>query len=59
MKMRKEKIRLDAEPTIEQKIEAILTSGRPSDEIQAELMQLTPKFEYDEIPEFNPDKQTT
>lgn len=47
--MRKEKIRLDVEPTMEQKIEAILTSGKTSGEILAELQKLMPQFEYDEV----------
>lgn len=46
--MRKEKIRLDVEPTMEQKLEAILTSGKTTGEILAELQKLIPQFDYEE-----------
>lgn len=47
--MRKEKIRLDVEPTMEQKLEAILTSGKTVGEILAELQKLMPRFDYEEV----------
>lgn len=49
IKMRKEKIRLDVEPTMEQKLEAILTSGKTVGEILAELQKLMPQFDFEEV----------
>lgn len=47
--MRKEKIRLDVEPTMEQKLEAILTSGKTVGEILAELQKIMPQFDFEEV----------
>ena len=47
--MRSENTMLDSKPSIEKKLEAILTSGKTVGEMLAELKELMPQFDFEEV----------
>lgn len=47
--MRREKIMLEQNTSIEKKLEKILTSGKTAGEILAELQKLMPQFDFEEV----------
>ena len=47
--MRREKPMPGSKPSIDKKLEAILTSGKTAGEILAELKTLMPNFDFEEV----------
>lgn len=47
--MRREKIMLEQNTSIEKKLEKIMTSGKTAGEILVELKTLMPQFDFEEV----------
>ena len=47
--IKRDKTMLDSKPSIEKKLEAILTSGKTVGEMLAELAKLMPQFNFEEV----------